>query len=366
MHGIARNWTEVKETIAFGMNCVQTNLRGDIPLVYTLGNLDVYPKDSLRQGPNKILKGLSEVLDAVLPQDQRRTFRRGGYYVRIVVAKKLAVVSLNTLYFATYNSKVRGCGCGAKSRGRAGCRQLRWLATQLAAFRKAGMGVYLIGHTAPFRGSWFDGCLDKFSKLAVTYSDVIRGQFFGHINFDVFSFVASPPLRRRHRVWCPMDDASPLSESRKIVRRIYHQLNDLRLDSPSPSQLAVTHTGASVIPKNMPGFKLYQYQPQGERLGDITETWQYSMNLKKANKHPNRAKFKLTYRLSDTGVQWNSTADWLRYVKELFHDDNVHEQFLKRLYPFRKTPRDFVRKLRRCLLAESDALLEQHKLLLQP
>jgi endopolyphosphatase len=341
----------------------------NVPLVYTIGNLDVVPKDELKAGPNKILDGLSRVLENILPKDQLEFFRQRGYYVRNVIPGKLTIVSLNTMYFAKYNNVIQGCNAGKKEDQSPGATQLTWLEDTLQSFRSAGVGVYLVGHAPPTLDVWMNSCLDRFSAISVEFKDVIKGQFYGHINFDMFTFLESPKSFKKPKVWCSMESKGlnhnvtenttesatvSLSTPRQLLRGLYHQFNELRLSNRSASQLAVAQNGASIIPRINPGFRMYYYDKDGESVGNVVDYEQYTLDLSKANQNAAKAKYKLTYKFSELGIQWNNTLDWLDYAKRLFTDTTLHEQFIRRLYPFRKSSRGFLRELRSCLLERSE------------
>lgn len=80
-----------------------------IPIVPAIGNNDVMPHNILKKGPNRWTKMFLKVWDKLIPEEQRHTFAEGGWFYTEVIPGKLAVVSLNTMYFFDSNKAVDGC-----------------------------------------------------------------------------------------------------------------------------------------------------------------------------------------------------------------------------------------------------------------
>jgi endopolyphosphatase len=74
-----------------------------------------------------------------------------------VIPDRLAVISLNTLFWFTSNSAVDGCRSRSNDPG---ALQMDWLEVQLDAYRERGMQVYLIGHVPPHEGLYYDNCCE--------------------------------------------------------------------------------------------------------------------------------------------------------------------------------------------------------------
>ncbi|KAJ4296767.1 Endopolyphosphatase [Kalmusia sp. IMI 367209] len=157
-----------------------------IPIVPTFGNNDIMPHNILLAGPNKWTVKYLDIWRGFIPEAQRHQFQQGGWFSVEVIPEKLAVVSLNTLYFFTSNSGVDGC---AKKR-EPGYEQFEWLRIQLQIMRDRGMSAILIGHVPPARvdskESWDETCWQKYTLWERQYRDVIVGSLFGHMNIDHF------------------------------------------------------------------------------------------------------------------------------------------------------------------------------------
>ncbi|PBP22060.1 calcineurin-like phosphoesterase [Diplocarpon rosae] len=157
-----------------------------IPIVSTFGNNDILPHNILLSGPNKWLKVYTDIWSKFIPEEQRHGFERGGWYFVEVIPKKLAVFSLNTLYFFDHNAAVDGCAL----RSEPGYAHFEWLRVQLQFMRDRGMKAILIGHVPPARTEskqlWDETCWQKYTLWLHQYRDVIVGGLFGHMNIDHF------------------------------------------------------------------------------------------------------------------------------------------------------------------------------------
>jgi len=157
-----------------------------IPIVSTFGNNDILPHNILLSGPNKWLKSYTDIWSKFIPEEQRHGFERGGWYFVEVIPKKLAVFSLNTLYFFDHNAAVDGCAL----RSEPGYEHFEWLRIQLQFIRDRGMKAILIGHVPPARTDskqlWDETCWQKYTLWLDQYRDIIVGGLYGHMNIDHF------------------------------------------------------------------------------------------------------------------------------------------------------------------------------------
>ncbi|KAF8867210.1 Endopolyphosphatase [Acephala macrosclerotiorum] len=157
-----------------------------IPIVSTFGNNDILPHNILLSGPNKWLKSYTNIWSKFIPEEQRHGFERGGWYYVEVIPKKLAVFSLNTLYFFDHNAGVDGCAL----RSEPGYEHFEWLRVQLQFMRERGMKAILIGHVPPARTDskqlWDETCWQKYTLWLQQYRDVVISGLFGHMNIDHF------------------------------------------------------------------------------------------------------------------------------------------------------------------------------------
>ncbi|TPX39309.1 hypothetical protein SeLEV6574_g07312 [Synchytrium endobioticum] len=157
-----------------------------IPIVPSLGNNDVPIHNHLPyhpDGSSPVLNFYLKLWSKYIPDDQKETFRVGGYLVR-QVAPGLQVVALNTLYLWSSNEAVTEC----RNLTTAGGAHLQWLEKVLSKARYMNYRVYLSGHVAPSELNYYPGCYQWFSYLSVHYQDVIAANVYGHQNLDHFFF----------------------------------------------------------------------------------------------------------------------------------------------------------------------------------
>ena len=191
---IPRNQEEVLETnrwIAEKFSDIFSEGEGpnkalSIPIISTFGNNDILPHNILLSGPNNWLKMYTDIWSDFIPEEQRHGFERGGWYYVEVIPHKLAVFSLNTLYFFDHNAAVDGCAL----RSEPGFEHMEWLRIQLQFMRDRGMKAILTGHVPPARTDskklWDETCWQKYTLWLQQYRDVVVGGLYGHMNIDHF------------------------------------------------------------------------------------------------------------------------------------------------------------------------------------
>lgn len=158
----------------------------DIPVVPTFGNNDFMPHNILLAGPNKWLNTYTSLWRKFIPEAQRHGFQRGGWFYVEVIPNKLAVFSLNSMYFFSNNAGVDGCA----SRYEPGYEHMEWLRVQLQLMRERGMKVILESHVGPAKTPskqlWDETCWQKYTLWLQQYRDVVITGLYGHMNIDHF------------------------------------------------------------------------------------------------------------------------------------------------------------------------------------
>ncbi|KAJ4290154.1 Endopolyphosphatase [Collariella sp. IMI 366227] len=157
-----------------------------IPVVPNFGNNDILPHNILLPGPNKWFQTYSHIWRHFIPEAQRHSFEFGGWFHVEVIPNRLAVFSLNTLYFFDRNAGVDGCANPSEP----GYKQLEWLRVQLQFLRERGMKAILMGHVPPARTEskklWDETCWQKYSLWMHQFRDVVVVGMYGHMNIDHF------------------------------------------------------------------------------------------------------------------------------------------------------------------------------------
>ncbi|KAK3395681.1 Metallo-dependent phosphatase-like protein [Sordaria brevicollis] len=158
----------------------------EIPIIPTLGNNDILPHNILLPGPNPWLQHYTHLWHRFIPEAQRHSFQFGGWFYVEVIPNRLAVFSLNTLYFFDRNAGVDGCASPSEP----GYKQMEWLRIQLQIMRERGVKAILTGHVPPARTDskklWDENCWQKYSLWLRQYRDVVVSGLYGHMNIDHF------------------------------------------------------------------------------------------------------------------------------------------------------------------------------------
>lgn len=172
----------------------------EIPIIPTFGNNDVLPHNILEQGPNWWTRKYLDIWEDFIPQAQRHSFARGGWFFTEVIPGRLAVFSLNTMYFFESNAAVDGCD----GPDQPGYEHFEWLRVQLQIMRKRGMKAILTGHVPPARteskSNWEESCHQKYVLWLRQFRDVVVGNFFGHMNIDHFMFQDTHDLTYKFKI----------------------------------------------------------------------------------------------------------------------------------------------------------------------
>ncbi|KAF2088906.1 Endopolyphosphatase, partial [Saccharata proteae CBS 121410] len=157
-----------------------------IPIIPTFGNNDILPHNIFREGPNRWTGKYLDIWRSFIPEEQRHQFQRGGWFYVEAIPNKLAVFSLNTLYFFDSNSATDGCAAKTQP----GYEHMEWLRIQLQILRQRGMKAILTGHVPPARTnskrSWDETCWQKYTFWMQQYRDVVIASLYGHMNIDHF------------------------------------------------------------------------------------------------------------------------------------------------------------------------------------
>ncbi|MCJ1249365.1 Endopolyphosphatase [Trapelia coarctata] len=166
-----------------------------IPIVPTWGNNDILPHNIFPAGPNKWTRTYLDIWRKFIPEEQRHGFATGGWFFVEVIPNRLAVLSLNTIYFFDSNSAVDGCA----ARSEPGYQHMEWLRIQLHFLRQRGMKAILMGHVPPARTeskkSWDETCWQKYTLWMHQFRDVVVGSLYGHMNIDHFTLQDSEDVK---------------------------------------------------------------------------------------------------------------------------------------------------------------------------
>ncbi|KAG2186737.1 hypothetical protein INT44_002963, partial [Umbelopsis vinacea] len=265
-----------------------------VTLLPTLGNNDMFDHDDMNvAGEDKnskaILQDLKELwkpLNLNLTSD----FSNGGYFVQ-KIANGPSIISLNSMYFFTDNSEVSDCD----AKDSPGAEELVWLEGQLQEAQRSNKKAYIMSHVPPVDKSdtlYKSNCYKQYVNLLGKYSEVVAAHLTGHTNDDNLAVLYKQG-----------NGYSLTGLSKKV--HIDFNTNDI---------VGVLTNAPSILPKNNPGFRVYQYdQSDYTILG-----WdQYGTDLNKANQN-NEITWKKEYSSGQVyGVQKLDASGWRTLVQKL-------------------------------------------------
>ncbi|XP_073978729.1 acid sphingomyelinase-like phosphodiesterase 3b [Rhodnius prolixus] len=134
----------------------------------------------------EILIQLGQLWRHWLPTEALNSFIKGGYYMIEQKSRRLRLIALNTNLWI-------GTGTEDDPGG-----QWYWLETLMEKSSEKKATVYLVGHVAPGfderqgappRLTLAPEHNDRYLRLIQRYSDIITGQFFGHLHSDTFRLI---------------------------------------------------------------------------------------------------------------------------------------------------------------------------------
>jgi hypothetical protein len=296
---------------------------------------------------NPQLLEFSEMWKDFIPADQRKSFRRGGYFAKDV-APGLRVLSLNTLYFFGSNDVVNSCS----DKEGPGARHIIWIKKQLKRARKDNVKVILIGHVPPTVKTFKDACLDDYIKLSVKNADIITGHMYGHSNMDHFQVLSRDLTTSDYDdddddeedlMEITTDDGRFVATLKKQYKKVKKYKGDQRQD------LVVVHVAPPITPLFYPTFRINEYNADttSREFGNWLKYTQWYTNLTHWNeqRHPITRKhldpeFQIeyatdqTYNMTDlTVTSWldlaerlgskkNKNTIWKTYLTNMFVQTN--------------------------------------------
>ncbi|KAI9728646.1 MAG: Endopolyphosphatase [Chrysothrix sp. TS-e1954] len=305
-----------------------------IPIVPTIGNNDLVPHNIMKNGPNHWTKEYARMWRRFIPKKQQHQFKRGGWFYVEAIPNRLAVFSLNTMYFFERNTAVDGCASSKYS----GYEQMEWLRVQLQHMRERGMKAIISGHVPPARTNdrtgWDETCWQKYALWMRQYRDVVVGSLYGHMNIDHFVLqdfqdidhkvaLGQEPARHKmqhSRQESAQGDIQAYAADDYLVslRKQWSKLPNMAREIGDPKKckedksydsiggkwverFSVSMTSPSVVPNFLPTLRVFEYNITG--LSHVSQTHETNAQLesnveyrdsRKKGKQPNGEKPKFT------------------------------------------------------------------------
>ena len=370
-----------------------------IPIVPTFGNNDILPHNIFSPGPNRWTKNYLDIWRKFIPEEQRHGFSRGGWFFVEVIPKKLAVFSLNTLYFFDSNTAVDGCAKPSEP----GYEQMEWLRIQLQFLRERGMKAIMTGHVPPARTdsklSWDETCWQKYTLWMRQYRDVVVGGLYGHMNIDHFllqdskdidinvlngevetisrtvfdeefttqssaeyltelrdewSNIPHPP-KSKHRVTGLKNDdklihkyqkSKKTKKSKKKHKKSKQEKFLDKIGGPWAERYSATLVGPSVVPNYFPTLRVFEYNTTGlvstihdTPNAEIIDTPAPDVNVKKPKHHTPLPPSKS----SPPGPAYSpQTLTWLSYTQYYANLTLINNDFVSRSLPSNPNPQSII------------------------
>ena len=268
------NFVVDKFTEVWGKKDKKDSDEFEIPIIPTFGNNDILPHNIFEPGPNKWTRKYLTIWDKFVPQEQRHSFARGGWFYAEVIPNRLAVFSLHTLYFFDSNGAVDGCD----NRHEPGYEHFNWLRIQLQFLRERKMKAILTGHVPPARTqskqNWDETCYQKYTLWLRQYRDVIVGNLFGHMNIDHFTLQDVKQLNYRFKIEGTDDDeldGPSISDELSISTKTDYlaDLRDLWGNLPTPPKALLAESSSRKEDERRKRMRKYLKEiggPFGERF----------------------------------------------------------------------------------------------------
>eukprot|EP00008_Paramoeba_atlantica_P008469 CAMPEP_0201486672 /NCGR_PEP_ID=MMETSP0151_2-20130828/10735_1 /ASSEMBLY_ACC=CAM_ASM_000257 /TAXON_ID=200890 /ORGANISM="Paramoeba atlantica, Strain 621/1 / CCAP 1560/9" /LENGTH=435 /DNA_ID=CAMNT_0047871447 /DNA_START=137 /DNA_END=1444 /DNA_ORIENTATION=+ len=230
----------------------------NVPLYFCFGNNDVALEDYQMDCSSDWFGFAYSLWGEYIPNDQEETFlQMGAYRVNIshsdppfpAFTEKgkapLRLLVLNTvLYAVESNHHDENDPCG----------QFEWMKNELQEARNDSAKVYLMAHIMPgidsyeFTPAWNPNQSASFFDILTEYSDVIIGQFYGHVHHDEFRVFGEPNPDEQYQHHQQQQE----EETKE---------REVRGEQQEPFQ-GLVNPAISPIFGNNPAFRLSAYNPK--------------------------------------------------------------------------------------------------------
>lgn len=151
------------------------------PIIIALGNHEVHPVNVLnfnnKEKAAQFFGLFLEPIKELLSEEAQKTFLKGGYYslqhkgIRFIVNNCNLCSTEN--YFVMMNKKDP-------------LEMFSWMEKELREAETVGENVYLVGHTPFGNKGMLNNCNMRYKVLVDRFTNIIRGQFYGHTHKDRF------------------------------------------------------------------------------------------------------------------------------------------------------------------------------------
>jgi sphingomyelin phosphodiesterase len=185
-----------------------------------------------------------------LSDSEYNQFIQTGYYTTLYKNTNLRIISINCFMCDVLNFYLIRNPTDPGN-------QFEWLENVLRDSEKNGEFVFIIGHIPPGDSTYLSQCSKRYNALVDRFSNIIRGQFYGHTHYDEF----------------------------RIVKEYFNSTNIAGLILTAPSLTTYSFIN--------PSFRIYDVDSDTKILKDYS---QYRLNITEANITPDiKPQFKVAY-----------------------------------------------------------------------
>lgn len=227
-----------------------------------LGNHEEYIADQYdpfdMERENEFLETMANINKPFLGQEEYVMFKLNGYYSSKVKNSNLRIISYNCFLCDIMNFFI------IKDPTDPG-KQFEWIERTLRQAEKDNEYVIIIGHIPPGDSTYFSECSKRYNALVDRFSNIIRGQFYGHTHYDEFrvipeyfnntniaGVILTAPSLTSYSFLHPSFRIFDMDDKTKILKD-YHQyrlnLTEANLTPDVKPQWKIAYSGKNVIHK---------------------------------------------------------------------------------------------------------------------
>ena len=228
------------------------------PVFPALGNHEEYiadqydPYNDLRE--KEFLLRIGKMFRQWFTDEEYESFIKSGYYTKKYLDTNLRIISINCFLCDVLNFFIIKNPTDPEN-------QFKWIEDTLRKAEKDGEVVFIIGHIPPGDSSYTSECSKRYQAIVDRFSNIIRGNFYGHTHYDEY----------------------------RIVTEYFNSTNIAGIIYTAPSLTTYSFQN--------PSFRIYELESDSMILKNYH---QYRLNLTEANSKPDsEPEWKIVYSAMD-------------------------------------------------------------------
>jgi len=183
-------WEQKKETQLDNTIDLTEDILNYFPDTYVypmFGNHEAYPCDQFDTNGDEsswITSRLAEMWKIWLDEEAVETFKNKSYYAMVNPEHNVKIIALDTQACDTQDYYLVRDPTDPMH-------ELEWLRKELYDSEKKNQGVFIMGHIPSGDFTCYSEWSSRYRALIDRFSNIVRGQFFGHTHSDEFQIVRS-------------------------------------------------------------------------------------------------------------------------------------------------------------------------------